>query len=141
MKTIASLLLPFFVIGFLNAVEAKGHRKGKGIWKQLDLSKEQKSKLKEIRKSSKDEMKELREKKKAASKAFHTALKNNASDDELRKLHNNMSSIKNQLHEKRFEKMLKSRAILTDAQKSKFAELRVKHWEKKRKHHREEDEE
>ncbi len=102
----------------------KGHKGKAGMmFKQLDLSKEQKAQVKEIRKSRKEKMKSLHSKKKEARKEFKTAMKANASKSKLRNLHNKILDASKSLKKYKFRTMLKTRDVLTDSQRVKFSKL------------------
>ncbi len=138
MKKIAAFLI---CLSLTPAVYAgKGMNKGKnkggkdGIFKQLDLSEDQRKELKEIRSSRKDKMKSLREEKRNSREAFQQAMESGSSDSKLKSLHSKMLSAEESFKSYKFETMLKTRGILTSSQKSKFNELKSqmrKKWQKK----------
>lgn len=95
------------------------------ILQQLDLTDEQKAKVKELRTKKKDkgqgkanveEVRKLREelKEKYAS---------DASDSEVRKIHDKIDSLRSSKSDVRFERMMELRSILTVEQRKKLQEL------------------
>lgn len=133
MKHFALIALSLMLVppAFAKRGEGKrGHMQK--IFKQLDLTEDQSKKLKEVRKSRKDKMKSLRKDKKATRKAFKEALHSNASDSSLKKLHSKKLKAHTKFKEYRFETMLKTRALLNDAQRKKFSELRHERHEGKK---------
>jgi Spy/CpxP family protein refolding chaperone len=113
--------------------KGKGHKKDhKKIFKQLELTKEQKVQLKTMRKNSKGQMKSLRTEKKKVRKELKQAMRSNTPDTKLRSLHNEITRLQNKIKDQRFEKMLAIRKILTPEQREKFFDLKSK-MRKKRK--------
>lgn len=132
MKQSILILLSILLVSPAFAKRERGEGRMR-IFKQLDLSDKQKESLKEIRKSRKDKMKSLREKKKAAGTAFQDGMTSNLSNSKLKSLHKKMLNSNHDFKSYRFETMLKTRSLLTDAQKKKFSELKSQH-RKHRKH-------
>ena len=107
-----------------------GGKKGKGgkgqfkqILKQLELTDEQKDKLKSIRKENKDkyrmtkgEMKELHEK-------LEDGFSSNSSESELQGLHTKIKEIRIKKMDKRFNRMMSIRSVLNETQRKRFFEL------------------
>ena len=111
------------IFGFSQSGFAKGHRGHKlraEAMKQLDLSEDQKVALEKLKANKGSLGKELRAKKKALRKQMHEAMASDASDSDLRKLHEQKLSLKTQMANNRFEKMLAVRKILTPEQRVKF---------------------
>ncbi len=127
MKRIALIALSLMLVSPAFAKRGEG-KKGdmQKIFKQLDLSKEQKKELKDVRKSRKDKMKALGKKKKEARKAFKKAMHSNDSDSSLKSLHTKMLDAHTTFKEYKFETMLKTRALLNGSQRKKFSELKGK---------------
>ncbi len=92
---------------------------GLGFLKQLDLTSEQKTKLKEIRQGGKDQMKALRQAAKDSREALKTALAGTADDASLSKLFADSQSKHQAMIAQGFQQLLKVRAILTPEQRSK----------------------
>lgn len=138
MKSISLILLSLMLASPALAKRGRGEGKHGQMFKQLDLSSEQKTELKEIRESRKEKMKALKTTKKESGKTFREAMKADASNSSLKSLHNKMLTAGKQLKKYRFETMLKTRAVLTDTQRKKFGELK-KEGRGKRRHHRDED--
>lgn len=109
-----------------------GHMGMRGIFKELNLTADQKEKLKKLREESKAGHKDERKKMRSEAKAFKDKMAGNASDDELRKEFAKAQEKRAEMAKSRFEHMLKVRAILTPEQRKKFAELA----EKKMKNHK-----
>lgn len=136
-------LIVYLVIALLITPSAFARKRGRHgddgegrhkIFKELDLSADQKVKLKEIRSSKKEKMRSLKDEKRASKKAFKEALQSGSSDSELRKLHKKMLSSHQNFKTQRFEAMLETRAILNDEQKKKFNELKSKMRDKRSKY-------
>ncbi len=130
MRTLIKLMtVVLLVVGTASLAEAKrrgGDFKDK-IFKQLDLTEEQTKKLDELKTNQKDNMKQLRENKKSISTKFKEALASDASESELRDLHNQKMTLKKQIADARFEKMIAVRKILTPEQRTKFQDLMKEH--------------
>ena len=126
-KFITSLVLAVVFI-FASPTHAKaGKGKGKGHWKQmmkeLNLTEDQKVKMKEIKKSKPD-MKSARQNMKKLRDQLKAALKTNTSDADLIKLHGEIQTARNKKATDRFNHMLAVRAILTPEQRIKFHEMK-----------------
>jgi len=109
-----------------NAGRGHGHG-GEGFMKaieQLDLSADQKKKLKEIHAGTKGTLKPKRDAMKAAHEELKTAMQGTASDDELRKKFDVFKGARDEFMKARFEKVLAVRSILTPEQRLKFKGLR-----------------
>ena len=138
-KIISILILLIFTspLCFAKGGEHKGHLKK--IFKQLDLSKEQKQSLKKLREEKSADMKGLRQQKKALRDSMSEAMMSDASDDQLRSLHkevhSKMANIQSQIKTNRFEKILKIRSVLSPAQRKTFFEMKKKMKMKKRHRH------
>ena len=107
--------------------------------KQLDLSEEQLSKLKEHRKENKDReaRKANRQEIKALKKEMNQAFIDGASDEVISNLHNQIIQRRSNKEVKRLEKMIFLKNLLTKEQRQKFIEIK-KERRGKRGHHREE---
>lgn len=89
--------------------------------KHLDLSDEQKAKLKELRKTHQQEGdKNYRTSIKEARKKFKETLRSNASKEEILKAYEDMTSKKAQADRARLDGLLSAREILTEEQRSKL---------------------
>ncbi len=105
--------------------------------KQLDLTSEQKTALKELRKSAKESNKARKESSKKAREVFRVAIANPAtSKEDLSKLHENMITLKMESMRAHFEKMLQIREILNDDQRAKFHKMMEEKHKKNSRHHR-----
>ena len=118
--------------------QVRSHHRGRGkyfkILKKIDLTEEQKNKVKEIRKEQRTLLKSIRTNKKAAHKKLHDLMKANAADSLLKSAHKQVLSLRSQMDSARFEKMLKIRKVLTPKQIKKLNELKMR-----RRHHHEND--
>lgn len=123
MKLIKLMMCGVFLMN-LNMAFAKGDKKGfmKEVLSQLNLTEEQKTKLKELRKDKKPkksdhgEIKKLREE-------LQAKYASNASESELKSIHNKIKELRNSKIDNRFERMTKIRSVLTLEQRKKFQEL------------------
>ena len=102
----------------------KKHKKGlmKKI-KELDLSEEQKEKLKAIKerkKASRAEKKANRQKIKAMKEQLQAEFKGTKSSSELRALHKEIKTLHTRLQEERFNTILEIREILTPDQRAQM---------------------
>ena len=133
--TILTLLLAFEANAFGANKRGRHGERGKGMakmLKQLDLTDEQKVKLKDHRESNKDNKKELRSKIKASKEKMKNAFKSNASDSELRNIHNEIKNLKSEMADARFEKMLFIRGVLTKEQRAKLDKMKEKRRENRK---------
>ena len=113
----------------LNTTYARDRHKGRGgngkILKQLNLTDKQKAELRAFRKETKKEDKKaLRDKIKAARERMKAAFTSTASDSELLAIHGEIKSLRGQMAEMKFKKMLKMRSILTQEQRVQFQKLK-----------------
>lgn len=134
---ILSLFLALILLSPIAMAKGPGGGGGgmKRMLRQLDLTQEQKDKLKEMRGSKKGEMKALREKKRAMHKKVQEAMGGDASEATLRSLHTEAQALERQMADLRFEQILAVRKVLTPEQRKKFSELhqdRRGHGERKR---------
>jgi periplasmic protein CpxP/Spy len=99
---------------------------------QLNLSADQKAKIKTIHDQEKSSSQSLRQQIKAAAEKEQSLMAGTASDDQLRQQHREMQTLHQQMETQRFETMLKIRAVLTPEQRTKAAQFQKEH----RGHHR-----
>lgn len=138
MKKIVSILIVLIFaspICFAKGGGKKGHHKK--IFQQLNLTKEQKQSLDNIRSEEGNGMKELKMKKRELKNTMDQAMIVDSTDSKLRSLHSEISSVQTQIKTKKFEKMLKIRKILSAEQRKTFFEMKAKMG--KRKHKRQND--
>lgn len=129
-----SLLVVFWFVFFAGlGAEAGpgrgGEEKGGGIGKiirELNLSPEQKEKLKTIRKSHRESIKPLLDQKAEAVKKLHESMKANAAPEVLRTSQKTVSELNKKISEALFENILAVREILTPEQRSKFDGIKAK---------------
>ncbi len=109
-------------LSHVNANE-KWHNKGGGkeAFKELNLTDDQKSKMKELRKASKNEMKVLRQTMKDRREKLAQSMAGKASDDELKKDFASLQEAKAKWESAKFDQRLKMRKVLTEEQRAKFA--------------------
>lgn len=101
-------------------------KQGMGVFKELNLSQEQKKKLKDIKKAGKESTKELRQSHRKLRQQLQEAMRSETSDEDLRKLNRELRQAEAELKDLKFEKILKIRAILNKEQREKFHELKAK---------------
>jgi periplasmic protein CpxP/Spy len=107
--------------------KGRGHGKGqgRGLMKDLNLSAEQRQKIKEIRESSRSKNQSLKESMKTQREALKSALKDsNSSNAQLKSLFEAIQGTRKTLAASRFESMLAVREILTPEQRALMAEKR-----------------
>lgn len=128
--TMAFLLSPFAQAGKKDGHHGKGgkdkHFYGslKKIKEQLNLTDEQKNKLKEMQATyGKEAMKKKHEKMDTAQKDLEQALRSDASDEKVREQFSELQKIQEDFAKTRFEKVLLIRSILTPEQRAKFKDL------------------
>jgi periplasmic protein CpxP/Spy len=103
-----------------------GHRGG-DMFKELNLTADQQAKIKAIRDQEKSASADRRTQMKAAFDQMRSLSAGNATDDQLRAQHQQVRQLRQQAEDRRFETMLKIRAVLTPEQRTKMAELMQKH--------------
>lgn len=140
MMALLTLILPLFL--FSSEGWAKGgHHK---IFKELNLSQDQKDQLKEIKKAGKEKVRALRESKKALREKLKQAMNSNTSDSDLRKIHADLQKAEAEMKNLKFEKILSIRAILNEEQRAKFNKLKSEkmelHKNRWKKHHSDDEE-
>jgi len=138
--SLMSLILGTSLLAASAYGEPAGPPEGEGrhmerMVKELNLTEAQKKQFKEIKKEQKDAVKAHRKNAKAAMGKLHQAMQSDASEAELRKLHEQVIKIRNEGATARFEKALAIRKILTPEQRKKFRARLGKHM-KERKHMR-----
>lgn len=112
--------------------EQKGRRGRKGHWgqrgsemfKELNLTTDQQAKIKAIREQEKSASTEQRKQMKAAFEQMRSLSAGNATEAQLRAQHQQVRQLRQQAEERRFEIMLKIRAVLTPEQRTKMSELK-----------------
>ena len=134
---LSAVLLTSSIPGFSSEAFARdGKRKGGGmgkILKQLDLSEDQKEQLKTIRKDNKKMGKADKGKIKELWGQMKSKFGSDASESEVRALHEQIKNLKMEKMEKRFSRIMKIRTILTVEQRKKFQSLRDERKKGKRK--------
>lgn len=159
MKIILTGLWALFFVIAGNVGEASARPKGDQMGRlseELQLSPEQKEKMKELREKSKTqrqakraEMKALRKSMKQKKKELKNAMQSDESDSalrnrfsELEKLQQKAQQMKEAQSKARFENALEIRKILTPEQRKEFRgfmhERKKGHGKKGRKHHKQE---
>lgn len=135
MQTHRRFLVTLFALAAaVPAVARPGHGEfgggpgfGMGFLKKLDLSADQKAKLKEIRQGGKDQMKSLREAAKQSRQALKDAMAGNADDGKLTALFADSQAKHQAMVSFGFQQLLKVRAILTPDQRAKVRSLIEEH--------------
>lgn len=100
--------------------EGKGHGFHGAMMKELNLTPEQKEKLKAIRSQNKGDRKENRQEMKKLREELETAMRGSASDSELKSKFEAIQKKQQEFAKERFEHVLAIRAILTPEQRAKF---------------------
>ncbi len=98
-------------------------RKGR-FFEELDLTDEQKAKLKEFRQSNKGDFKEAWKGRKELHEKMKDAFIKGASDSEIKSIHEEISAHHKKHADKRIEKMIFLKNTLTEEQRKKFMEKR-----------------
>lgn len=111
-----SLALP--KVALANGGPGGGHLRK--VLAELNLSEEQKAKIKEVRESHGKSMKESRSALRDARKAMEEAVKIDASRSDLLKKFESLQALRNKMGQARFEMILAVREILTPEQRQKF---------------------
>ncbi|MCP5468357.1 MAG: Spy/CpxP family protein refolding chaperone [Deltaproteobacteria bacterium] len=130
----SKLLVGAFAIAILPSyVSAEGGQRGKQFLecfeREYQPTAEQMQQIEDLYEKSGD-WRESREKMRESRKSLHDAMRSDASEAELRKKFNEMQKMKQEMHQKHFEKMLKLRSILTPEQREKIGACRGGRWER-----------
>lgn len=96
---------------------------GGKLMKQLNLSEEQKQKISAIRQQYEGQTQELWEKIRTERQKLHDMMAGTATKAEIRRQHQQVAQIDQQIHNLRFESMLETRQVLTPDQRRQFAQL------------------
>ncbi len=107
-------------------------RRGDHSMKHLNLTEEQREKIKTIRQSHREKIKAARERMKNARTAFKEAMKNGASNSALNSKHEEKLSSRSDFARARFAKVLAVRAVLTPEQRKKFKGMRGERKERRK---------
>ena len=126
MKLASTLALALIL--FTNSSYARGGKKEqktkkKGQLKELNLSEEQLTKIKEYRKSNRTKMKPLREEIKLTRDKIKKSFLDDSSTSELTNLHNKMKDLRSQMAQIKFSKMIMLKEVLNKEQRAKFMSL------------------
>ena len=138
MKNQINLLLIFILTislfsGDLFARRGKGSERGI-MFKELNLTKDQKAKLRTMRDVNHDQMEKTRNEKDQLQEELRAGFKQDLSNKKLLAIHDKIIKLKISRDTVRFEKMLSIREILTKEQREKFNETHSKHYGKRGKH-------
>jgi len=131
MGTILALLLS---LSFSVAEARPGKHKGEHMMKlmeELNLTGEQRDRIKAERQKNRGSMKALKERTKEARNKVREAFKSNASNDVLKGLQKEVQAAQNAAMDARFESMLAIRDILTPEQRTQFNQWHEKRHGKK----------
>jgi periplasmic protein CpxP/Spy len=123
----------FLVVAVLGlGISSSGHAKGsefhEKMAEELSLSSEQREKLKQVFASQREEKSDRRKAMKSAREELRQALRSDLDQDEVRKKFVALKKQQDELENRRFEKILAIREILTLEQRQKFKDLEHKHW-------------
>lgn len=120
-------LFLFSTLGTATMAKDHGKHQGKrGFFKELNLTKEQKEKLKEHRSSNKGQMKGLRQEMRSLREQLSEAFVSGASDSTFQELNQKLSATKTKMEKSRYQKMLFFKNLLDKEQRVKFMEQRKK---------------
>ncbi len=125
-KVFITVMIMSLSLNAMSAGKERGKHRKMGIMKELDLSAEQRKELKEFRKSSKESKKTTRAEIKSLREQMKKSFQSNASESSLKSMHEKLKTLRSNMADFRFNKMLKIRSILTPDQRAKFYELRSK---------------
>ncbi len=89
--------------------------------KSMDLTEEQRNKIKEIRKAGKEASKEIRSALKTGRKTMEDLMKSHANKDEIISKFESIQTMRNKMARARFDMMLAVREILTPEQRQKLS--------------------
>ncbi|MDJ0730230.1 MAG: Spy/CpxP family protein refolding chaperone [Crocosphaera sp.] len=89
----------------------------------LNLSDEQMQQLSVIRQKYRPQMQKLKEQMQAESQQFSQMMQGNASENDLRRKHQEIVRLRQQMGNLRFESMLEMRKVLTTEQRQQLAQL------------------
>lgn len=113
------------ILGLSLFTQVYAGEKGERFAKELGLSKEQMTKVSEIRKSNSAKLKENRKNFRELKKSFHTAMKDPKTPSaELKAKFEAFQKARDVFQRERFEKMLKMREVLTPEQLVQFQKFR-----------------
>ncbi|MBK1987446.1 Spy/CpxP family protein refolding chaperone [Sphaerospermopsis aphanizomenoides BCCUSP55] len=104
----------------------RGERGGNGEppWtKDINLSSEQKERIKKLHEQAKKDTESLRSQLMAADQKMRSLFASDASPEQLRKQHQTIQGLRQKLDNKRFEVMLAERQVLTAQQRSQLGKL------------------
>ncbi|NJP09972.1 MAG: Spy/CpxP family protein refolding chaperone [Leptolyngbyaceae cyanobacterium RU_5_1] len=93
-----------------------------GWLKNLNLSRDQLQKIREIRQQYKDKLAQQQQAIRQAKQELHTLMAGNASADQIRQKFNQVKALRQQLADTRLESMLAIRNLLNPEQRQKLAE-------------------
>jgi protein CpxP len=125
----STLVLNLIILSLLVSHQALARGEGKGgegkgkfmkFMKELNLSEEQMNKLKEHRKSNKDKPRANKGEMKTFLDEMTKAFINGASDGEIKAINEKMQQARQQMNERRLEKMIFFKNLLTKEQRQKF---------------------
>jgi Spy/CpxP family protein refolding chaperone len=138
MKTILRLILISPVLLFLLSTSVYAHesdpiKEQERLGSELGLTGAQKLKLTEIQAQFKDDLEQKRDAMKAARLDIEKALQGAGPATEIRKKFENLQTAQREFSQKRFEKVLAIRGLLTGEQRQKFQGLR--HWRHRDQNH------
>ncbi len=125
MKMIAPLIVAL-LFSSVSAEDSKNSekrgRKGRGFFKELNLSKEQIEKLKAHRKENKGQLKGKMKEMKSLREELDSAFLKGASDSDLTGISKKMSVLKAEMENSKLQKMIFMKNLLTEEQRKAFIE-------------------
>lgn len=121
-----ALALLVSIVNLKPAEARPGHRgKMKEIAAELNLTTEQKEKMKEINKDRKETLSPKRKAMKEARESLETSLKGSDGADVVKQKFAALQKAQSEFASARFEKVLAAREVLTPEQRSKFKGLKL----------------
>jgi Spy/CpxP family protein refolding chaperone len=93
----------------------------------INLSTQQRQQIQALHQQTKNDTQALRQQLQQAEQQLRSLLAGNASDDQLRQLHQQIQPLRQQLDDKRFDMLLAERQILTPEQRTQLAQWMQQH--------------
>lgn len=101
--------------------------KGGKLMEQLNLSESQKQQIDTIRQKYQGQTQQLHQEMRSERQKLQEMMAGTASEAEIRRQHQRVTQLDQQMHNFRFEGMLETRQVLTPEQRRQFAQLMQQH--------------
>jgi periplasmic protein CpxP/Spy len=111
------------IAGKREHIAGKRERKEQEIFKSLNLSGSQVTRMREIRKKYENRIDRREKSLKQANQELRVLMAGSASSAQIRAKYNQVQNLHNQLGDLRLESLLEMRAVLTPSQRRKLAEI------------------